>query len=50
MLVFILASAIHAVTYSRWLMHNGNKTGGIGIYVIVLIALALPVYRMMAAP
>nr|WP_173812929.1 hypothetical protein [Dendrosporobacter quercicolus]NSL48970.1 hypothetical protein [Dendrosporobacter quercicolus DSM 1736] len=49
-LLLVLASGIHAFTYSRWLIHNGNKAGGVSVYVIILIGLALPVYRLLTHP
>ncbi|QJW46790.1 hypothetical protein HA075_13725 [bacterium BFN5] len=47
--LFVVAAGLHAMTYSRWLMKNGNKAGAIGVYVIILISLALPIYRMLTA-
>ncbi|GBG56879.1 hypothetical protein SPFL3102_02387 [Sporomusaceae bacterium FL31] len=49
MLLFVVFAALHAMTYSRWLMKNGNKTGAIGVYVLILLSLALPIYRMVTA-
>lgn len=40
-----LVAGLHALTFSRWLKHNGNKIGAYGVYIIILIGLALPVYR-----
>ncbi|MBP2643893.1 MAG: hypothetical protein H6Q67_1780 [Firmicutes bacterium] len=41
---------IHAFTYGRWLKNNGNRAGGNIVYFIVLIAIALPIYRLATAP
>lgn len=49
MLLFVAVAALHAMTYSRWLMKNGNKSGAIGVYAIILLSLALPIYRMITA-
>lgn len=49
MLLVVVIAALHAMTYSRWLMHNGNKPGAVGVYVIILLSLALPVYRLVTA-
>lgn len=48
-LLFVVVAALHAMTYSRWLMRNGNKAGAIGVYAIILVSLALPIYRMVTA-
>ena len=48
-LLFVVVAALHAMTYSRWLMQNGNKAGAIGVYALILLSLALPVYRMVIA-
>jgi hypothetical protein len=45
-LFITLLAAFHALTYARWLRMNGNKTGAYGVLVIILISLALPVYRL----
>jgi hypothetical protein len=44
------AAAIHAITYGYWLKQNGNKVGAAGVFIITVLALAIPVYRMMIAP
>ena len=48
--LFLLVAAfagLHALTYARWLKNNGNKTGAVGVFILVLIALALPVSRLL---
>lgn len=49
LLLFVVVAALHAMTYSRWLMKSGNKAGAIGVYAIILVSLALPIYRMVIA-
>jgi hypothetical protein len=43
-----LLAGFHALTYARWLRKNGNKTGAFGVLAIVLLSLALPVYRLLS--
>ncbi len=49
--VYLLAALLagfHALTYARWLRRNGNKTGAFGVLVIILLSLALPIYRLIS--
>jgi len=48
-LIISTLAAIHAFAYGRWLMNNGNRWGGGIIYIIVLVCIALPVYRLMTS-
>ena len=36
----------HALTYARWLMQHDNRSGAIGIFILVLAALVLPILRI----
>jgi len=45
-LVIVLLAAFHAYTYARWLKQQGNRIGMIGVYILILIGLALPGYRI----
>lgn len=46
-LVIAGLAAFHAYTYAKWLKTSGNKVGTYGIYVLILIGLALPVYSLL---
>lgn len=48
-LVSVLAAA-HAYTFGRWLIENGNRTGGFVVHAIAAVCAALPVYRYLSAP
>lgn len=45
-LLLVIVAAFHAYTYARWLKQQGNKAGMIGVYILIVIGLALPGYRM----
>ncbi|MBC8014432.1 MAG: hypothetical protein H7X79_01645 [Sporomusaceae bacterium] len=49
LLVPIILVGIHAYTFARWLSQEGNTRGAIGMYVLIAVSLALPVYRMLRA-
>lgn len=49
MIVAVLAAA-HAYTFGRWLIKNGNMSGGLFVYVVAMICLSLPILRIMMAP
>ncbi len=40
--------SIHAYTFARWLWKNGNVSGAVGVYMLVIISLALPLYRIIS--
>ena len=44
----VLAS-YHAYTYAQWLRKNDNQQGAIGIYVLIVVALALAVYKLVTS-
>lgn len=48
-IVIAALAAFHAYTYARWLRQHGNRAGAYGIYLIILIGLALPAYRMLSS-
>jgi hypothetical protein len=48
--ILAVLASYHAHTYAQWLRKNGNKQGTIGIYVLILIALALPAYQLFLMP
>jgi hypothetical protein len=41
-----LLAGFHGYTFSQWLWKNGNTLGAIGVFVLVLMSLALPIYRI----
>ncbi len=41
-----LVTAFYALTFARWLMQEGNKQGGYVVFAVVMVGVALPVYRM----
>ena len=46
LLVAVVLVSIHAYTFARWLGQAGNARGAIGVYVLIAVSLALPIYRM----
>lgn len=49
LLILGAASGFHAITYSRWLHKNGNKSGAIGVYILAVGGMVLPLYRIVTA-
>lgn len=47
-LIVAVLTGFYALTYARWLHRGGNRTGAIGVLVIVLLSVALPAYRLLA--
>lgn len=41
-------ASIHAYSFAQWLWKNGNSLGAVGIYVLIIIALSLPLYRIIS--
>lgn len=46
LLLASLVTAFYALTFARWLKQEGNKQGAYVVFAVVMIAVALPVYRM----
>lgn len=46
LLVGSFIAAFYALTFARWLKQGGNKQGAYVVFAVVMIAVALPVYRM----
>lgn len=46
LLLATFATAFYALTFARWLLQEGNKQGGYVVFIVVMLAVALPVYRM----
>lgn len=47
--LFLLAAGVagaHAYTFARWLWKNGNSLGAVGVYVLIVISMILPMYRI----
>lgn len=49
LLLIGVTSGIHAITYSRWLLKNGNRSGAIGVYIVAVGGILLPLYRIVTA-
>lgn len=47
LLMIAVIAAFHVYTYARWLKENNNKAGACGIYVLIIIGLVLPAYRLL---
>jgi len=45
-----LAAGFHAFTFARWLRQNGNQPGAAAVLLLVLLSLAVPIYRIIMAP
>ncbi|MDF2634407.1 MAG: hypothetical protein K0R78_1281 [Pelosinus sp.] len=41
-----IVSGFHGYTFSAWLWKNENTVGAIGVTLLILICLALPIYRI----
>lgn len=41
-----ILSGFHGYTFSQWLWKNGNIAGAIGVFVLIMISVALPIYRL----
>ncbi|HWR05775.1 hypothetical protein [Sporomusa sp.] len=49
LMILAVPAAVHAFMFGRWLMRNGNRTGGFVVYLIAAACIALPIYRYMSA-
>ena len=47
LLLTSIVTAFHALTFARWLKQEGNKQGAYVVFAVVMLAVALPVYRML---
>lgn len=45
-----LVAGFHACTYAGWLKKTGNKPGAVGVVVLIVVSLALPVFRLIRSP
>jgi hypothetical protein len=43
--VITVFAASYAFTYARWLKQHGNMVGAMGVFFIVMVGLAISVYR-----
>jgi hypothetical protein len=41
LIIISFAAIYHTATFAAWLYQNGNKSGGVVVYAIVLLALIL---------
>jgi hypothetical protein len=44
----VVLAGFHALTYARWLRKSDNKAGAFGVLIIILLSLALPVFRIIS--
>lgn len=49
LIILAVPASAHAYRFGRWLMLNGNRRGGLVVYLIALLCLALPLYRYVSA-
>jgi hypothetical protein len=52
-LVFLLAPMVvvyYTYTYGRWAMQKGYRRGGVGVFVLAALVLALSVYTIFFRP
>ncbi len=49
LIVVAVPAAVHAFMFGRWLMRNGNRSGGLVIYLIAAMSLVLPIYRYVSS-
>ena len=47
--VAVVLISIYSYTFARWLGVNGNKLGMFGVFFLIVIDLALSVYRVITA-
>jgi len=47
-LIAAIMACIYAYTFARWLQQKGNTLGALGIFLLIAISLALPIYRMIS--
>lgn len=50
--LFLIAAmlvSIYCYTFARWLKDNGNTLGMFGVYILIVINLALSIYRVIYA-
>ncbi|HEY3426414.1 MAG TPA: hypothetical protein VGL27_16575 [Negativicutes bacterium] len=48
--ILAVLTSYHAHTYAQWLRQHGNKSGAVGIYSIITLALALMGYQIVSSP
>lgn len=49
-LIAALVAGVHAYTYGQWLKTQGNRAGAVAVFLLVVLSVALPVYRIITAP
>jgi uncharacterized membrane protein YraQ (UPF0718 family) len=42
-----ILSGFHGYTFSQWLWKNENTLGAIGVFLMIIICIALPIWRIM---
>lgn len=49
-IIAAMLAAAHAYTFGRWLIQNGNKSGGLFVYVVAVTCISLSLLRMIMPP
>ncbi|MDT8902046.1 hypothetical protein [Anaeroselena agilis] len=49
-LLAALCTGVHALSYGLWLLRQGNRPGALFVFGLSLGCVALPAYRLFAAP
>jgi hypothetical protein len=50
LLLFPLAISFYTFTYGRWALKKGYKRGGIGVFILAVLVLALSLYALFLRP
>ena len=45
-LIAAILAGFHSYTFSQWLWRNKNRTGAVGVLLLVIICTAIPVFRI----
>lgn len=46
-LAVAILSGFHGYTFSQWLWKNENISGAVGVFLLIIISIALPIFRIM---
>ncbi len=46
-LAVAILSGFHGYTFSQWLWKNENISGAVGVFLLIIICIALPIFRIM---
>ena len=48
-IVVDVVAGIYAYTYARWLRREGNALGAFGVILLLVLSIAVPIYRIVTA-